>query len=192
MNLCFYEAIARIPLGITVTIEFMGPLVVAVATSRRVLDFFRIALAASGVALLSPEIGGALDPWGILFQPLRARVGLLRLLSRRVSRLLPGNAGLAFAMAAGTLLLLPAVLYDGCFERLDPFVLGGAFAIAVLARRFPSPWNLRRSSDSRRAARRAGDARTGSRLRRRSGVARPARSPASVAGASNSVANHRP
>src|SRR2546430_5295921 len=71
MNLCFYQAIARIPLGVAVTIEFLGPLGVAIAGSRRALDFAWAAMAAAGVAMLSFGGGkGALA--GVLFCPAAA------------------------------------------------------------------------------------------------------------------------
>src|SRR4051812_49680537 len=66
MNLCFYSALARLPLGIAVTIEFLGPLAVALAGSRRWLDALWAALAAAGVVLLM-EGRGDLDLLGILF-----------------------------------------------------------------------------------------------------------------------------
>jgi len=138
MNLCFYEAIARIPLGITVTIEFIGPLAVAVAASRRVLDVLWVSLAAAGVILIGPEMGGSLDPRGLGFAALAgAGWGCFVLLSRRVGHVLPGNAGLAVAMAAGTALLLPSALHDGSLARLDAVLLGTGFAIAVLATAIP-------------------------------------------------------
>jgi inner membrane transporter RhtA len=66
MNLCFYSALARLPLGIAVTIEFLGPLAIALAGSRRSLDAFWAVLAAGGVVLLM-EGGGDLDLVGVLF-----------------------------------------------------------------------------------------------------------------------------
>src|SRR5439155_24805611 len=66
MNLCFYQATARIPLGVAVTIEILGPLGVAIAGSRRALDFAWAAMAAAGVALLSFG-GGDVTIGGVLF-----------------------------------------------------------------------------------------------------------------------------
>lgn len=59
---CFFEALSRIPLGIAVAIEFLGPLVVALIASRRLLDVLCVLLAATGIALLTPSIGANLDP----------------------------------------------------------------------------------------------------------------------------------
>ena len=67
MNLCIYEAFERIPLGIAVTIEFVGPLGVAIAGSRRRLDLAAAALAAPGIVLLADPGGGAVDALGVVF-----------------------------------------------------------------------------------------------------------------------------
>jgi len=65
MNLSFYEAIARIPLGVAVTIEFSGPLAVALIGSRRWLDGLWALAAGGGVALLATGAGHHLDPAGL-------------------------------------------------------------------------------------------------------------------------------
>jgi inner membrane transporter RhtA len=138
MNLCFYGAIARIPLGIAVAIEFVGPLGVAVAASRRPRDFAWIALAALGILLLTPEIGGSLDPIGVA---LAGATGLcwagFILMSRRMGRVMPGNSGLAIGMAVAALVVLPVELVVGGLGALDPILLGAALAVAVLSTALP-------------------------------------------------------
>jgi inner membrane transporter RhtA len=103
-----YEALSRIPLGIAVSIEFLGPLGVALATSRRLVDVLCVLLAAAGILLLTPAIGTSLDPVGVLFA-LGAAAGwaCFIIVSRRVGRALEGGVGMALAMAVSGLLLLP-------------------------------------------------------------------------------------
>jgi inner membrane transporter RhtA len=107
MNLCIYEAMDRIPLGIAVTIEFWGPLAVAVFGSRRPLDLLWVALAAAGIVLLA-DPGGSLDTAGVAFAFAAGGlwVGYI-LLSVRVGAVYPGGTGLALAMVFGALVVLP-------------------------------------------------------------------------------------
>jgi inner membrane transporter RhtA len=137
MNMCFYGAIARIPLGIAVAIEFVGPLGVAAITSRRAREFAWIGLAVAGLVLLTPDIGDDLDPLGVGLA-LAAGVGWATfvLLSPRVARGV-GGAGLALAMAVASLFTLPFALVAGGLERLDPALLGGALAVAILSTALP-------------------------------------------------------
>ena len=65
MNLCFYESLDRMPLGIAVTLEFVGPLTVAIAGTRNRLDVVWVVLAAAGIVLLAPDIGDGLDAIGV-------------------------------------------------------------------------------------------------------------------------------
>lgn len=108
MNWCFYEAIARIPLGIAVAIEFLGPLAVGIFTSRRMLDFVWVVLALVGLLILTPEIGDNLDPVGVIYAVF-AGIGWggFVLLSKGVSKNLPGNTGLVFGMLVASLFMLP-------------------------------------------------------------------------------------
>jgi len=103
-----YEALSRIPLGIAVSIEFLGPLGVALVTSRRLVDVLCVLLAAAGILLLTPAVGTSLDPVGVLLA-LGAAAGwaCFILVSRRVGRSLEGGVGLAMAMAVSGLLLFP-------------------------------------------------------------------------------------
>lgn len=136
-NMCFYGAISRIPLGIAVAIEFIGPLGVAALTSRRPTHFAWIALAVAGLVLLTPNIGGDLDPVGVAFA-LAAGAGWASfvLLSPRVGGRVGGSA-LALAMPVAALFSLPFALAAGGLERLDPGLLAGALVVAVLSTALP-------------------------------------------------------
>src|ERR1700720_593117 len=133
MNLCFYQSIARIPLGIAVTIEFLGPLAVAIAGSRKALDFVWAAMAAAGVAMLSLT-GGSVTPLGVLFA-LGAAVGWASyiVLGQRVGRLVAGPDGLALALTVGGLALAPFGIAAAGVRLLDLRNLGLGLAVAVLS-----------------------------------------------------------
>lgn len=108
MNWSFYESLARIPLGVAVTIEFVGPLSVAVATSRRRGDVALAGLAAVGIVLLTQSGDVDLDPVGIVLALVAGGfwAGYI-LLGARVGASLPGSAGLAIALLVGTLVTAP-------------------------------------------------------------------------------------
>lgn len=138
MNLSFYEALDRIPLGVAVTIEFCGPLAVAVAGSRRALDRAWAALAAAGILLLAPWGGVHLDPWGVLFALGAATCWALYIyLSAQVGRAFPGGRGLALAMTAGGLALLPFSAFGAGTRLLTVPVLLGGLAVALLSSVIP-------------------------------------------------------
>jgi inner membrane transporter RhtA len=106
MNACFYEAIARIPLGVAVTLEFVGPLGVAVVGSRRPLDLLWAGLAAGGILLLSGGGRGDTDPVGIGLALLAGVFwACYILLAARAGQAFTGGRGLAIAMAVGALVL---------------------------------------------------------------------------------------
>jgi inner membrane transporter RhtA len=137
MNLCFYQSIARIPLGIAVTIEFLGPLGVAIAGSRKAVDFIWAALAAAGVAMLSLT-GGSVTLVGVLFA-LGAAVGWASyiLLSQRVGRLVAGPDGLALALAVGGLALAPFGIAGAGARLLNLRNLGLGLVVAILSSAIP-------------------------------------------------------
>jgi inner membrane transporter RhtA len=137
MNFCFYQAIARIPLGIAVTIEFLGPLGVAIAGSRKALDFVWAAIAAIGVALLSLT-GGSVTLTGLAFG-LGAAVGWAAYIvfSQRVGRLVPGPDGLALALTVGGLALAPFGIGAAGGQLLSPRNLSLGLAVAVLSSAIP-------------------------------------------------------
>lgn len=138
MNFLFYQAIARIPLGTAVTIEFVGPLGLAAITSRRRVDLGWVVLAAIGITLFSPIGGEPLDLLGMVFALLAGVcwAGFI-LVSGRIGRSLPGGQGLALAMAVAAIGLLPfAVPVSG--EILSkPLLLVGAVVVALLSTTIP-------------------------------------------------------
>jgi inner membrane transporter RhtA len=134
MNLCFYEAIARIPLGVAVTIEFSGPLALALFGSRRWLDVVWAALAGSGVALFTSGGATHLDPVGMLFAGLAGAgwVGYI-LLSKQTGRRLDARTGLGIAMLSGALAVLPVGLAAAGAGLFHPDVLLLGSAVAILS-----------------------------------------------------------
>ena len=138
MNLSFYEALERIPLGIAVTIEFVGPLGVAVAGSRRALDLVWVVLAAAGILLLSDFGTADLDTLGVALALLAGCFwAAYILLAARVGRAYEGGQGLALAMGAGALMLAPVGVANGGAELLTPAVLAIGFAVAILSSAIP-------------------------------------------------------
>jgi inner membrane transporter RhtA len=139
MNLCFYAALDRIPLGIAVTLEFVGPLGVAVLASRQRLDIAWAVLAGCGIVLLSPAPGGSLDELGAGLALLAGGFwGAYILLSARVGRVFPGGTGLAMAMVIAAALLVPVgIAGGGGAELVDVRVLAVGFGVAMLSSAIP-------------------------------------------------------
>ncbi|MEU3859311.1 EamA family transporter [Streptomyces sp. NPDC028722] len=136
MNICFYLAMARMPVGVALTVGMAGPLTVAGLSSRRAGDRLWIVLAASGIALLGWQ-GGAAGFTGLLIALACAVFwGSYVPLSARVGAVLPGG-GLALAMAFGTLCSLPAGLAEGAQALARPEVLAFGFGVAMLSSLVP-------------------------------------------------------
>jgi inner membrane transporter RhtA len=141
MNITFYESIDRIPLGIAVTIEFLGPLAVATITSRRKLDLLWIALAGIGVALLAGGTGSHVQTLGLVLAALAGLCWALYItLSVPVGRLFPGASGLAPAMLLGALLITPWGIVSAGSGLRDPQVIGAAAGVGLLSSALP--WSL--------------------------------------------------
>lgn len=138
MNLCIYEAMHRIPLGIAVTFEFVGPLAVAVVGSRRALDVVWVLLAAAGIGLLADYGGGSLDALGVVFALVAGALwAAYILLSARTGRRFPGGSGLAIAMVAGALAIAPFGIADAGGALLRPELLGAILAVALASSVLP-------------------------------------------------------
>jgi inner membrane transporter RhtA len=138
MNWSFYEAIDRIPLAVAVTIEFTGPLLVAVIGSRRPLDGVWIALAAAGIVVLVDPGGGSMDAAGVGFALAAATCWMAYIyLSKRTGAAFAGGAGLAIAMAVGALIVLPAGVFQAGGALAAPDLLASALIVALASSVLP-------------------------------------------------------
>jgi inner membrane transporter RhtA len=134
MNLAFYLAIRTVPLGVAVTVEFVGPLLLALAQTRRFLDVLWAVLAAGGVVLLGSDTTAGVSLLGLA---LALVAGLFWagyiLASALVGRTLPGTDGLAVALAVGALLVLPVGASGAAKLVHRPALLLPAFGVALLS-----------------------------------------------------------
>lgn len=142
-NFSFYAAIERIPIGVAAGLEFIGPLGLAVANSRRRLDLLWILLAGVGIVLLTPTGGFILDMWGVALALLSGGFAAAYiLLSARTGQALAGGEGLAWAMAIGAFVLLPVGITVEGASLLQPHLLLSGFGVALLASVIPCSLEL--------------------------------------------------
>jgi inner membrane transporter RhtA len=143
MNWAIYQSFARIPLGIAVTIEFLGPLAVAVLGSRRARDLVWVALAAGGVAILGIAPGD-LTVAGVLFALLAgAAWAAYILLSASTGQRWPGISGLAVASVVGAVVLAPPAIVEAGPDLLDAKILLLGVAIGLLSSVIPYSFELK-------------------------------------------------
>jgi inner membrane transporter RhtA len=139
MNTCFYASIDRIPLGAAVTLEFVGPLAVAIAGSRRRLDLLWVLLAVVGIALLSDGLGsdGVFSFGAVLALLAGAFWGAYILLSSRVGAAHPGLGALAAAIAVSAVLAAPLGIAEGGLSLLAPATLAIGLVVGVASSVIP-------------------------------------------------------
>jgi inner membrane transporter RhtA len=138
MNATFYEALSRIPLGVAVTIEFIGPLAVAVLGSRRLVDVVWVVLAGLGVALLTTGGGGHIDAVGFVFALLAGGFWAAYIvLAQRVGRVFPGATGLTVGLCVAAVIVTPLGLACGGTRLWNGEVLARGAAVAVLSSAVP-------------------------------------------------------
>ena len=143
MNYAFYSALDRIPLGVAVTLEFVGPLGVAVAGSRRALDLLWVGLAAAGILLLADLGGGRTDAAGVALALLAGGFwAAYILLAARAGAAFSGGSGLALAMFAASAVLLPFGIAEGGSGLLSPEVLAVGAGVAMLSSAIPYSFEL--------------------------------------------------
>jgi inner membrane transporter RhtA len=143
MNLTFYEAIDRIPLGIAVTIEMVGPLAVAVAGSRRTRDLIWVGLAAAGIVALTHGQTHGLDGLGVVFALAAGSLwGCYILVNARVGRRFSGGSGLALAMVVASAATLPFGIAQagGQLLAIHSLLIGGA--VGMLSSAIPYTFEM--------------------------------------------------
>jgi len=139
MNLCFYMSLRTVPLGLAIAIEFMGPLAVAVASSRKLIHFLWIGLAVLGLGLLLPIDPGAtrLDPAGVGFACAAAVLwAAYIILGKRIGHLHAGRS-VALGMTAAALVAVPVGVASAGASLLQPKIIGLCFAVALLSSAIP-------------------------------------------------------
>jgi inner membrane transporter RhtA len=143
MNLSFYEGLRRIPLGIAVSLEFVGPLGVAVAGSRRRIDVLWVVLAAAGIIALTRGGSGHLSGLGIFFVLLAGAFwGAYILISARVGQRFDRGTGLALAMCVASVVALPFGVSSGGTRLLTLHSLGIGAAVGMLSSAIPYSFEL--------------------------------------------------
>jgi len=134
MNLVFYLAIRTVPLGVAVTVEFVGPLLLSLVQTRRLVDLLWAALAAGGVVLLGLDTTRGVPLSGLALALLAGLfwAGYI-LASAHVGRTLPGTDGLALALAIAALIVLPFGASGAAAVGSHPALLLPAFGVAILS-----------------------------------------------------------
>lgn len=135
---CFYYAVARIPLGVAIAIEFIGPLGVAVFHSKSWRDRFWVALAAISIALFVPDIGETLNLWGVVAALCAAFFwGMYIIVSQRVGNAVDAFDGLVAGVAlAAVCMCIPGVVAGG-WALLEPAILWQSMLMAFAAAIIP-------------------------------------------------------
>lgn len=139
MNLCFYSALSRIPLGIAVALEFTGPLAVAIFTSRRALDFCWVLLAAGGLVLLLPvgQLGSGIDPVGIAYALGAAFFWGLYIIFGRKAGADHGAQTVALGSVISTLIVAPIGLASAGSSLFARSILLPGLAVAIFSTALP-------------------------------------------------------
>ncbi|MEV4946333.1 EamA family transporter [Streptomyces sp. NPDC053755] len=138
MNILFYQAADRIPLGAAVTLEVLGPLILSVVASRRLVNVLWAGLALGGVVLLGGGGFDRLDPVGAAFALAAGAMWAAYIVfSARTGRRFPQADGLALAMAFGAVLSLPLGIAEAGDSLLVPSTIGLGLAVALLSSVLP-------------------------------------------------------
>ncbi|EJL61549.1 EamA family transporter [Flavobacterium sp. CF136] len=138
MNLIFYLAIQRIPIALAVTLEFIGPLLVAIIGSRRLIDYCWVLLAATGIILIAPWSNNRIDALGVLFALLAGALWAAYIvLGGKISKIMNGGQAVSTGMLFAAILILPFGFYENGLVNLTPKLFGMDIALALLSSAIP-------------------------------------------------------
>jgi inner membrane transporter RhtA len=139
MNLLFYCALARIPMGLAVSLEFIGPLALALSGSRRFIDILWVLLAGAGIALIAPwSSDGGVDLLGLFFAlAAGACWAVYILLSKRAGTQLPGQLAVTVGMLVAALPVLPVGIIEGNLFSMTPYMLLLGVILAIFSSVLP-------------------------------------------------------
>jgi len=138
MNLIFYLAIERIPIALAVTLEFIGPLLVAIIGSRRLIDYCWVLLAATGIILIAPWSNNRIDALGVLFALLAGALWAAYIvLGGKISKIMNDGQAVSTGMLFAAILILPFGFYENGLANLTPKLFGMGIALALLSSAIP-------------------------------------------------------
>jgi inner membrane transporter RhtA len=139
MNLMFYMALRTVPLGITVALEFTGPLLVATLQSHRKLDILWIALAVAGILLLSPPVptDHPIDPLGVAYALGAGAAWAVYIIFGQRAGAELGHQTAAIGMSLAAVLVLPVGLVHSGMALFQPSILVGAIAVGIFSSALP-------------------------------------------------------
>lgn len=139
MNLTFYLSLSRIPLGLAVTLEFIGPLILAIATSKKATDLIWALMAAAGIALIAPWSGESnIDLLGALLALIAGGFwALYIIMGGKVSKAMDSGVAVSIGMLVASCVVLPFALTDAQIFEATPKLLAMGLAIALLSSAIP-------------------------------------------------------
>jgi inner membrane transporter RhtA len=138
MNIIFYMAIARIPLALGVALEFIGPLVLALTGSKRIIDFLWVVLAAAGIILIEPWGNNAVDIVGVLLALIAGAFwAAYILIGGHISKIMDGGKAVTIGMIFASILVLPIGIADGLLTHFRPVMIVSGVSLALLSSAIP-------------------------------------------------------
>jgi inner membrane transporter RhtA len=139
MNMCFYEALSRLPLGVAVALEFTGPLTVAILFSRRPIDFLWVLLAVAGLSILLPvlHLHGGIDPVGALYALAAGGCWGVYIVSGQKAGIAHGAHSVALGSLISAVLVLPVGILAAPPTFFSASILLPGIAVAVLSTALP-------------------------------------------------------